>query len=227
VFPYQLALGQNPVVGPDLPRSVLVLNALPRSEAEYRNVFGTDTVSQSAVSQMRHAQQSLEASFDRAQIQSMSTIMSPALLRLVPGTVVVVIGHNEKGVIRMPDGRRVSIREASLNCLKAAKLCIFLSCRSAAYLDGLLPGVHRDIGLAEASAFAKEIKELVERETAYQRQFSSAHTPVYIVRDPHGMMERLTGVLTRGRRTLYVGLMKAGVFIIVAIIVAEASDEDD
>lgn len=49
---------------------------------------------------------------------------------------VTIVGHNENGSLRLPDGDLIEIELIAEHCSKTGKKCIFLSCNSEKFLSG-------------------------------------------------------------------------------------------
>ena len=200
--------------------NVAIIDLLPKTREEYSSVFKREGVSQGAEAEMASSEQVIQNTFGRLRHRADDVVTA---LPDVSADIVVIIGHNESGLLRTPSGKIINIFEASRGCLTAGKFCIFLTCRSADYLSELQLGVTRDLGIVEASRIAKEISESMGRERLIEvprtsREQIQGVAASFQLADPQGAMSRLTKIVAGQRRSIYLGFIERGVFIIVAAI---------
>lgn len=83
----------------------------------------------------------------------------------VENEYAVVIGHNDGGWLRFPDGSAVHLAEAARACTKAHKLCVFLSCKSDLHLESSATtaiGIPTQISFHQAHTLQERVAKGIE-----------------------------------------------------------------
>jgi hypothetical protein len=133
-----------------------VVYQIPLSEADYKAVFKTASISTTERSEIEAAGRLLTATTrDVASVNSEDTFAK--FLKNTTSKNVIVVGHNEDGSFAFLDGSRTRLWNLSQLCAEAAKSCVFISCRSNDYVAAGSQGVRRDLTLAEGIYIADKI----------------------------------------------------------------------
>ena len=78
-----------------------------------------------------------------------------------------IIGHNESGYLIIPPSGKISLSEMSDTCAKYKKFCVFISCNSRTYVNGL--GVDGRISFRKAVELNNGIRDLAENAVENRR----------------------------------------------------------
>lgn len=193
------------LVQPRISGEVTVLDALPHNAGEYERVFGRPR-SAAAQAELEAAQSVLPS----AQRFAGGITFAEALDRTT-NQIVIVIGHNEGGLLRMPSGHWLELRAAADVCGAYGKLCIFLSCSSNSFVRGSAMGVRRDISVSEAVLRAKEIEGLANTwarrrttaEEAMEQWRPAVEGQGLPLLDPERAMKELRKLVARQEQSAY------------------------
>jgi hypothetical protein len=142
-------------VRPPPPRVVAeVFNLLPKTEAEGATVFRQ--ANRADVLEVIRAGNRLGSLGHSA-----GSSLEEALGR--DSGVLILVGHNEGGVIVTPDGRRLPLVETARRCADAGKLCVFLSCNSSSVGQNGAIGIDYGIEARRAATLAQQMLLSTER----------------------------------------------------------------
>jgi hypothetical protein len=205
------------VLGASVLPEISVLDALPRTLEEYSAVFGGREASAADYQQMKQATQVLLQEGLPPPKRFAGAIEFYDALVNSPEQVVVVLGHNQGGVLRTPAGLWMDLRAAAELCGAVGKLCIFLSCSSARYVRGIAVGVRRDLAIVEAARLARAVRKLLMTEARRRSDRAADGFGLEgVLADPHLAMERLANLLAKYPQARQYGKMAGGLFVVVA-----------
>lgn len=138
---------------------------VPRNDEEFTKVFGRPP----SQGEWQSIQNALATNTKRPGPSPVTILDEREFARVLASldeNVVVVIGHNENGILKTGVGQLplVSMQGA---CAKTGKVCIFLSCKSGGFVSdkgGI--GVQSELTYAEAFTFLDAIGQRVRSSTA-------------------------------------------------------------
>ncbi|WP_242121926.1 hypothetical protein [Sphingomonas lacusdianchii] len=212
------------LLGPPLRPGLAIFSAVPETKKEFVDVFGEEAVpSRSALEAVRAGSLAL----DRIKGSHVAVItlaqVVEAIGRMRESTVLLV-GHNESGVLISPSGNRLPLGDIARSCARFGKLCIFLSCRAAKHV----PGAHGpmvDVSPLQASRMASKIAAMLDEQPTKSLE-ALVPAPVVapmIYADPWRLVRNVDAIIaeeTTGRtRLFYVGLSVGGVIIVALVVV--------
>jgi hypothetical protein len=120
-----------------------VYAVIPKTEAEYHNVFGkAKTYTQAASVDMfaaatAVAKQGTWKVADAATVKAAKMTAAQHLQYYIKSSkksLVGVIGHNEDGLFKFADGSSMSIKDIAEACFSLKKKCVIISCNSEKYI---------------------------------------------------------------------------------------------
>ncbi|MEM9792485.1 MAG: hypothetical protein AAF848_06045 [Pseudomonadota bacterium] len=128
-----------------------IIAAVPQSVEDHRHVFGEPPTKAHA----REVEMALDQ-LGSAQVARIAGRDSDllALIEDSDTTVVYLIGHNDGGHLRFSDGSSRAMADVAELCASLGKRCIFLSCRSAAYIET----AQGSFGIQSALTFGEAIR---------------------------------------------------------------------
>ncbi|MEW6363139.1 MAG: hypothetical protein AB1714_00720 [Acidobacteriota bacterium] len=149
-----------PVLSASDLRTVAVVAIVPTEEVPFKNVFGHEAVySQTRADELLEAKQNLLSTF--AELRFLENTGGDEVLRKAianaPAKIVLIIGHNAAGILRLPDGSGLGLLGLAREATKQGKLPIFLSCNSREHV-GAAPGVGSAITFREATDIAQKLQ---------------------------------------------------------------------
>lgn len=205
--------------------TLVIHNALPTDANQFRHVFD-DSASASATSQMLRSHQDL-TDIRNARLLTLRTLKGfVRQLKDNNNKVHVILTHNENGIGALTDGSQVDLRVMAKECGVRRALCIFISCKSAEYLQGKALGMGRDISLRESAALTAGVAKIV-----------ADHRSVRVSEPPSvGQEQEITAALVRKlnayflRQTIsaYAVLpTRAGGAIVAILVIACHNDGND
>lgn len=222
--------GATKLLGPLIPSTTLIVNAVPHNRQGFKNVFGEKAVaSASALAQVSATNQSLREIKAQHYDATDLTGLKQQLAKTDAG-VVLFIGHNENGVLTTPSGAHIPIVELASLCAEQGRLCVHLSCSAGKYIKdvgGIGPSA--DITAVQAARIALKIVTILEAEprTHPLAAGDSRVSVVYV--DPWSMAGKVDDAIAhdvnRRARMHYVGVIIGGV-VIIALVVIILDDED-
>lgn len=135
----------------------ITLLAIPLDNAQYEALFGAEP------SGARAAEMAEARSFaDRDGLLATTTVREragfQALLKNTSDTFVIVAGHNENGEFFFYGGKSAALPLLAEDCARAAKVCIFVSCRSSDHLKDGSVGISRNLTYTEGVYVATKIR---------------------------------------------------------------------
>lgn len=157
------------VVSTVLPNTVATFIVSPTNEEEYHKIFKpdsptsnqTENLTQTQASELRSVKASLKDTLGRDRPDDLSGNSVAARIRAAPASFVIVVGHNDKGDFRFPDGTSTTI-DSMAQAARPDQRLIFISCRAAEYLtQPNSAGARRELTYPEAFRIAKSIENQI------------------------------------------------------------------
>lgn len=113
--------------------TVQFVSALPDTAGDFARVFGEPPTAAmlEQVSDTNSGLRAIDSSTQNANT-------SDELLRSISETdnnIIVLVGHNEDGVLKLASGGEIEISEVAQHCLDTGKRCVILSCESDQYIE--------------------------------------------------------------------------------------------
>jgi hypothetical protein len=149
----------DPVLRP-IPEEQLALKpdiyaVVPHTDASYQNVFKLPGHKITIAERVEVEEARLNLAFTyRQKIHFASASDSgsdlESFIRNSTSDHVIILGHNEKGLLRLPNGETVALQKLDQICSSSGKRCFFISCSSNAYLT-TSSGVTASLNFTEAS----------------------------------------------------------------------------
>jgi hypothetical protein len=155
-------------VGPELAGSFIqridathrIVAIVPQDGTEFRRVFGRSPTSNelSQVSDGLHELQMDGGEYITA--KAGGEMQLQLAIAESDQKFVTIVGHNDEGVLKFPDGSEANIVSVAELCEEMRKKCIFLSCDSEKFLhstDAASIGIGSEISYLEAALVAKAL----------------------------------------------------------------------
>lgn len=131
----------------------LVAFASPDSANEFSNIFLREG-SAAEIDQTSRISSEISSDFDGNAIRLTEGNQLIELLANSDQNVVIVIAHNDQGVMRLPDGSTVTIEDFANACDEFEKRCIVLSCDAQQFL----PSGSTTVGVTTEITFPEAIR---------------------------------------------------------------------
>lgn len=220
------------LLGPAMEPGIAILSAVPETPHEFANVFGESVpASRSALTSVKAGNSELK------RIQGkFSTIISlhqaSDIMRTTSEATILIVGHNEGGILVSPTGSRIQLSDIARSCAKFGKLCVFLSCKAAKHVPGVL-GPEVDISPLQASRIAEKIAAMLRKQPtqALAALIPEPKEKPIVYSDPWRVVENVDLIIkkeTIGRaRVAYIGSSIGSVFIVTLVLVEFSSECDD
>lgn len=146
----------------NFPPRLQLVYAAPRDRNEFRRIFDR-TATASELAMVAKATRRISGI-----PQSRSMGRAHDVLGVIDNeqdAVVVIIGHNDSGKLRLADGSEIEIAVMARHCEKAGKLCVVLSCNSNRFLADTGPtrGVDDALTYEEAGRIGSEISAVFDK----------------------------------------------------------------
>lgn len=201
------------------------LSALPDTTAEFQKVFG-DTASlatgvlEDTFGASRNIDELNQTTSSAKSIDDIKIAISES-----DENVIILVGHNENGILQLPNGETINIQEVAQQCADGGKRCVILSCESAQYIDESdvsTSGVTRVISASEAAFISRRLGATFRK--AYNNDVTLSYRDVDLnIRLSAAESERLA---LRGTRSRQVAKVIAASGTIGAISFFDPSDRD-
>lgn len=119
----------------EIPSSVQLISSIPNTSQQFNNIFSRNP----SAADMNDASAALEKlSASHIKEIYISSNNSEELLDGISNhnqKIVVILGHNDNGILKFGDGSELNISDINLKCRDNQKHCIFISCKSKSFLD--------------------------------------------------------------------------------------------
>ena len=132
-----------------------IVNGLPKQAEEYSKVFGGSGPVHSDMTAMRKASQAVSQSGKDFGSDFKAALESPS-------TVVVFVGHNDAGQMRLRSGESVALTKLSEQCERARKACLFVVCSGRHWLNNPLSSYSHPISPAFAAHVVGRMKSVLD-----------------------------------------------------------------
>lgn len=131
-----------------------ILVSAPRTEETFAAIFGKSPKARDLSDVTTGIEKILSIATDATprEIESSEDLIRH--IQTTDNNFITIVGHNEDGYLRMPDGSSVKIEELSNYCMDSRRKCIFLSCNSAEYVppsSASASGINTDISYYDAA----------------------------------------------------------------------------
>jgi hypothetical protein len=143
-----------------------VYSALPQIASEYQVIFGVEPT-QRALTEMRRGNERLSGL--KISVRNTSNESFEQFMERTGDPFVVIIGHNENGSIRLPNGEDLKLEELARRCVAMATLCFVLACESANFVpQSAVVAVDRPISIGEAVSTTASLIDAADKAVAAQ-----------------------------------------------------------
>ncbi len=197
---------------------------IPSDQKSFKNIFGPDsTFSTATRAEMEEASDGLagQPRLRLAARQNQGRSELRAFLSQVDAQVVMIVAHNDHGLLKFPDRTEVTLREAAEWAYSEGKVPVFLSCKSADFLAEQAPGVTSALTYREAVEISNRLSERLPENLASVPDLARhlADTLQSLERDVKNRI-RIKGIVRRvGESTL--------IALALVLVACAADDECD
>lgn len=171
----------------DLPL-IKVFVSIPENKVDFHKVFGRSATKSDLVNLKKDLNATTKLS-EAEYIRSRSIFLQS--LKEEKSSIIVVVGHNEAGSLRFPDGSSADLSEIANVGVNDDKRYIFISCKAQKYTPTSHFGTASDLTYAEAISIAMDLQEFYQHPVKAQN----------FVLNPLDLEEVITNILKNSERS--------------------------
>jgi hypothetical protein len=201
-----------------IPAAVSIISTVPRTPEEYKQVFRQQREPTAAnVEEMRNAEQAFRDMDPQTNFNITSTEEFTFYFTKLRSPFIAIVGHNDGGSIITKHNGMVNINDANKLCYSRLKLCLFISCYAAEYLNNDFGsiGLKDEISIRKAVNVTQRAIVYIITNTMFQRS-GCLKNPFRTVQDLEALFPE-----PRGYDVLYLrtgGWITGGVILIMSLI---------